>query len=91
MQSLSHFKNLVKARYALVRQYEQVDCGPAALLTVLRFWRGNTTLVHVRSLSQTDSSGSTMLGLVQAARALGFEAKGATGEYEDLISVCPKS
>lgn len=85
MQSLSHFKNLVKARYALVRQYEQVDCGPAALLTVLRFWRGNTTLVHVRSLSQTDSSGSTMLGLVQAARALGFEAKGATGEYEDLI------
>jgi ABC-type bacteriocin/lantibiotic exporter with double-glycine peptidase domain len=68
-----------------VRQYDQADCGPAALLSVLRYWGGNDSLVHVRELSGTDSRGTTMLTLVRAAEALGLSARGAMGEYEDLM------
>lgn len=71
--------------YPVVRQYDQADCGPAALLSVLRYWGGNTSIAHVRELARTDARGSTMLGLVQAAQALGFQAHGAKGTYEDLL------
>jgi ATP-binding cassette subfamily B protein len=75
---------LIWGRYPTMRQYDQVDCGPAALLSVLRYWGGDASLVRVRELTHTDARGSTMLSLVHAAEALGFEAYGATGEYEDL-------
>lgn len=68
----------------IVRQYDQVDCGPAALLGVLRHHGGDTNLVRVRELAQTDARGTTLLHLMQAAQALGFQARGATGEYDDL-------
>jgi ATP-binding cassette subfamily B protein len=68
-----------------VRQYDQADCGPAALLSVLRWHGGNTSVVHVRSLTNTDARGSTMLSLVEAALALGLTARGARGGYEDLM------
>ncbi len=71
-------------RYPVVRQYEQADCGPAALLSVLRYWGGDASLVHVRALAGTDTRGTTMLALARAARALGMEARGARGTYEDL-------
>lgn len=85
MLTFLSFPKFLKLRFSLVRQYDQVDCGPAALLSVLRFWGGDTSLVHVRELAQTDARGSSMLGLVQAAKAIGFNAIGASGEYEDLM------
>jgi ATP-binding cassette, subfamily C, bacteriocin exporter len=77
-------RTLFRRRYPVVRQYDHADCGPAALMSVLRFWGGDASLVHVRELSQTDSRGTTMLSLVRAATALGFEAHGATGDFDAL-------
>ena len=77
-------RTLFRRRYPVVRQYDHADCGPAALMSVLRFWGGDASLVHVRELSQTDNRGTTMLSLVRAATALGFEARGATGDYDAL-------
>ena len=70
--------------HPVVRQYDRVDCGPACLLSVLRFHGGDTGLPRVRSLSGTDASGTSLLGLHRAAVALGFEARGATGDYDSL-------
>ena len=78
-------KRVLNSKYPVVRQYDQIDCGPAALLSVLKFWGGNSGLVHVRELANTDAQGSNMLGLVNAAKELGFEAVGASGDYEDLM------
>ncbi|KAA3656182.1 MAG: peptidase domain-containing ABC transporter [Calditrichaeota bacterium] len=72
-------------KYPVVRQYDQIDCGPASLLSVLKHYGGNSNIVHIRELTQTDASGTNMLGLVRAAETLGFQAYGATGEYEDLM------
>ena len=70
--------------YPVVRQYDQLDCGPAALLSVLRYYRGDTTLVHARQLCRTDIQGTTMLDMVQAAREMGFVAYGARGSFDEL-------
>lgn len=77
-------RRLLRPRHPVVRQYDQIDCGPAALLSVLRHHGGDASLVQVRELARTDARGSTMLSLVQAAETLGFEASGAQGEYDDL-------
>ncbi len=74
-------------RYPVVRQYDRVDCGPACLLAVLRFHGGDAGLAPVRSAAGTDASGTSLLGLYQAAETLGFDARGATGDYESLRSV----
>ena len=79
-------QNLFKTKYPVVRQYDQIDCGPAALLSVLKYFGGNTNLVHMRELCETDALGASMLGLVKAAEKIGFRAIGASGEYEDLMN-----
>jgi len=72
-------------KYPLVKQYDQIDCAPASLLSILKYYGGDSTLPHLRELCKTNVKGSTMLNLVEAAKQLGFEAFGASGEYEDLM------
>ncbi|MBN1781362.1 ATP-binding cassette domain-containing protein [bacterium] len=60
------------------------DCGPAALLSVLRFYGGDAPMAHVRQLCHADRIGTSMLELVRAAQSLGFRARGAAGSYSDL-------
>ena len=74
-------------RYPVVRQYDQVDCGPACLLAILRFHGGDAGLAPIRALAGTDAGGTSLLGLYQAAQSLGFDARGATGDYESLRGV----
>ncbi len=70
--------------YPLVRQYDRADCGPAALLSVLKTLGGNAPFPHVRRLCGTGSTGSSMRDLLVAAGELGLDARGATGDYESL-------
>ena len=70
--------------YACVRQTDQSDCGAAALATVALHYRRPISLQQLRELAGTDRRGTNLLGLVQAATALGFTAKGVKGTYEVL-------
>ena len=79
-------KKLFKNRFPVVRQYDRVDCGPAALLSVLKYYGGNASLVYLRELCNVNTQGTTMLEIVNAAKTLGFNAYGAAGEYEDLLN-----
>jgi len=87
MKSIKKILGIIfnKFKYPIVRQYDQIDCGPASLLSILKYYGGNSNLVHIRELCQVDSKGSTMLGLATAAKQLGFDAYGATGEYDQLL------
>ena len=72
-------------KYPIIRQYDQFDCGPAALLSILKYYGGNASLVYMRGLCQADGKGSSMQDIINAAKILGFSAWGATGSYEDLM------
>lgn len=71
-------------KYPLVRQYDRSDCGPAALLSVLRFYGGDAGLAQIRAWCNTDLNGTTMLDMVRAGRRLGFQARGVCGSFDDL-------
>ncbi len=68
----------------VARQHDRSDCGPAALLTVLRYWGGDAPLPLLRDLCGTDLRGTGMVALAGAAGAIGISARGATGTLEDL-------
>jgi ATP-binding cassette subfamily B protein len=74
-------------RYACVRQTGQSDCGAAALATVALHYRRPIALQRLRELAGTDRIGTNLRGLLQAAEALGFAAKGVKGLYEALPQV----
>jgi ATP-binding cassette subfamily B protein len=68
----------------LIRQYDQADCGPASLLSILKYYGGDTSLPRMRELCRADRDGTSLLDLARAARSLGFKADGASGTYEEL-------
>jgi ATP-binding cassette, subfamily C, bacteriocin exporter len=68
----------------VVRQHDSTDCGPAALLSVLRYWGGDTTLARVRDLAGTNLRGTSLVALVGAAKRLGFVPRAVRGSLEDL-------
>lgn len=69
----------------LVKQNDQSDCGVACLLSVIKYYGGNATLEQLREHSGTDRIGTTLLGLMEAASAIGFEPKGYEADSKSLI------
>lgn len=77
-------------RYPVVRQYHVSDCGPACLVAVARYFGARVPLPTARERTGTNQGGTTLLGLKEGAQSLGFQASGASGSYDDLLSVqCP--
>jgi ATP-binding cassette subfamily B protein len=68
-----------------VLQHDSSDCGAACLVSVIRFFGGNSTIDKIRKLSGTTQSGTTMLGLYQAARQSGMDATGFEASINDII------
>jgi ATP-binding cassette subfamily B protein len=74
-------------RYACVRQRDLSDCGAAALATLAVHHRRPIGLEALRDLAGTDRIGTNLLGLLQAAEALGFAAKAVKGPFEALAQL----
>ena len=67
-------------------QQDQQDCGVACLLGLLKYYGGTTSLESLRKLSGTNVTGTTMLGLYQAAHQLGFTAEGCEADLDALVA-----
>lgn len=69
-----------------VKQHDSSDCGVACLLSLIRYYGGNSTIQRLREISGTSQTGTTLLGLYQAANVIGFKAEGAeANSITDLI------
>lgn len=77
---VNHYKN-----YSLVLQQDQSDCGVACLLSVIKYYGGNSTSENIRKLSGTNITGTTLLGLYQAASSLGCKAEGCEADMATLF------
>jgi hypothetical protein len=60
----------------VVMQTTNYTCGPASLATVLSNFGFNATEMEIAALAGTDENGTTMYGLLQAARSKGLNATG---------------
>jgi ATP-binding cassette subfamily B protein len=73
--------------YVCVKQHDITDCGAACLATVARTHRLRIPITAIRQFAGTDRRGTNVLGMVEAAQHLGFEAKGVKGDMEALARI----
>ena len=74
-----------RARRTVVRQLDASDCGAACLAWVVRFYGGEEPVERLRTLSGTTGAGVTLLGLHQAAGAVGLVSEAYEGRLSDLL------
>ena len=70
-----------------VKQRDITDCGAACLASVASHYKLNLPVARIRQLAGTDKKGTNVLGMIEAAQKLGFEAKGVKGAFESLFKI----
>ncbi|WP_407524329.1 peptidase domain-containing ABC transporter [Lacibacter sp. MH-610] len=71
---------------SVIQQQDQKDCGVACLLSLIRYYGGYNDFENLHRLSGATITGTTMLGLYQAARATGFDAEGCEADMDALLA-----
>lgn len=77
--------NLKHLNSSFIRQHDQSDCGAACLASIINFHGGEASLENLRKISGTSKQGTTLLGLLQAVRQLGFDAEGLEAESAENL------
>lgn len=72
---------------SFVEQHDMTDCGAACLLMLVRYYGGDSSIMHLRELSGTSNTGTTLLGLCQAARTMGFNSDGVKIDDIDELRI----
>lgn len=70
-----------------VKQRDITDCGAACLASISSFYDLKLPVARIRQLASTDKKGTNVLGMIEAANKLGFEAKGVRGEFDSLFKI----
>ena len=70
-----------------VKQRDITDCGAACLASIAAHYKLDLAVARIRQLAGTDKKGTTVLGLVEAAQKLGFEAKGVKAPFDSLFKI----
>ncbi|HEP1518388.1 TPA: ABC transporter ATP-binding protein [Streptococcus pyogenes] len=64
---------MTSCKRTFVPQIDTRDCGIAALASIAKFYGSDYSLTHLRGLAKTNKEGTTTLGIVKAAKEMGFE------------------
>ncbi len=70
-----------------VKQRDITDCGAACLASISAHYKLNLPVARIRQLAGTDKKGTNIMGMVEAAQRLGFEAKGVKGPFESIFKI----
>lgn len=82
--------NIVK-RYNCVKQHDIKDCGCACLATIAKQYGLKVPISKIREVAGTDMQGTSAYGVIKAAEAIGFTAKGVkASKPEDIFGEFPK-
>ncbi|TAF97297.1 MAG: peptidase domain-containing ABC transporter [Cytophagia bacterium] len=70
-----------------VKQHDITDCGAACLASVAAHYKLRMPIARIRQYASTDKRGTNVLGMIEAANKLGFQAKGVKGTPESLAKI----
>jgi ABC-type bacteriocin transporter len=70
-----------------IKQRDITDCGAACLASISSHYKLDLAVARIRQLAGTDKKGTNVLGMVEAAQKLGFEAKGVKGPFDSLFKI----
>ena len=79
---------MIKA-FPFYTQLDAMDCGPTCLRMIARYYGKSYSLQSLRSRSYLTRNGVSLLGISDAAEAIGFRTIGAKITFEQLISGIP--
>ena len=74
-------------RIIKVKQRDFTDCGAACLASIAAHYQLQLPVSRIRQYAGTDKRGTNVLGLIEAAEKLGFQAKGAKGQIDSLAKI----
>lgn len=70
-----------------VKQHDMSDCGAACLASVCSHYGLRLPISRIRALAGTDERGTSLMGLLEAAKKLGLDAKGVKGDRDSLFRI----
>lgn len=70
-----------------VKQHDITDCGAACLASIAAHHGLRFPIARIRQFAFTDKKGTNVLGMIEAAKKLGLEAKGVKGPFECLADI----
>lgn len=70
-----------------IKQHDVTDCGAACLASVAAHYKLQIPIARIRQYANTDKKGTNVLGMIEAAERLGFQAKGVKGVPESLSKI----
>lgn len=70
-----------------IKQHDISDCGAACLASVSAYYGLRYPISRIRQYAFTDKEGTNVLGMIEAAERLGFEARGVRGSFDSLYGI----
>ncbi|SDT25397.1 bacteriocin-processing peptidase. Cysteine peptidase. MEROPS family C39 [Mucilaginibacter mallensis] len=70
-----------------IKQRDITDCGAACIVSVAAHYQLQLPVSRIRQYAGTDKKGTNILGMIEAAEKLGFQAKGAKGGLDSLSKI----
>lgn len=70
-----------------IKQHDITDCGAACLASIAAHYNLQIPIARIRQYAGTDKKGTNVLGVLEAAQKLGFEAKGVRGDFDSLFKI----
>ncbi len=74
-------------KYSKIQQRDITDCGAACLASIAAHYQLQIPVSRIRQYAGTDKRGTNVLGLIEAAEKLGFQAKGVKGKADNLSKI----
>ena len=71
----------------LIKQHDITDCGAACLASIAFHYKLKLSIAKIRQYASTDKKGTNVLGLIEAAKKMSFEAKGVKGTLASLTKI----
>ena len=76
-------------KFPFYKQPDAKDCGPTCLRIIAKHYKKSIALPQIRTLAETTREGSGLLGLSNAAEALGFRTLGVKINFNTLVADAP--
>ena len=76
--------------FPIYLQHDQMDCGPTCLRMVAKHYGKNYSLEKLRDLCHITKEGVSLLGISEAAEAVGFKTMGVKTTFLQLFNDAPK-
>jgi len=72
-------------KFPALRQHENMDCGPACLKIISKFYGKNLSLQYLRDLCDVTREGTSFLNLAQAAEEIGYRTLAVDIKIDQLL------